>query len=385
MKAGPSSKARLAVGCALALILLLVVQARGRQASLSSRAARAATVAPTVKPPLHRATQREGLANGANVALDERTDNGSSAPQADAATIDYERSSVYPPSSRPLRETDRSLIDWNARYEMPRPVLGDPQLRVLFTADRALVIGEEPLNLRFVAYGAELSGLEVSAAPINNSVAPISVAMQPKHGEFVGQFAPAALALTSPNHVRFTARYKTSTGVTDDVLIHAEVHPSATLPAAFTGRFREQVEAGSLAIYAEVNVAREGYYLVDANLYSNASPVAWTRFKGTLPSGLTEVRLAFFGKVLRDHAAADPSSRTLGPYELGQLRGALLAPESDPELLRLAPAEAPFTTKSYELDELSDAAFDSSFKQAKLAKLRELALNGTGPTISRQP
>lgn len=385
MKPRFASPARL-VACVLALLLLLAVLRVGRESAApeatpsTNRTSTAKGSRPGPRPPPGLAREESAAFGGGEA------EGAGTAGQRNAAATDYERSSVYPPSSRPLRETDRSLIDWNARYEVPRPTLGDPKLQVLFTADRALVIGEEPLNLRFVAEGAPIDGLEVSAAPLDNSAAPISIKMQPKNGEFHGSFEPAALGLKAPKHVRFTARYKTQSGVTEGVVLHAEVHPSATLPATFTGRFREQVEAGSLAVYAELNVAREGYYLIDANLYSKAEPVAWTRFKGELPSGLTEIRLAFFGKVLRDHAAANtPASRTLGPYTLSQLRGALLAPESDPELLRLAPAAATFETRAFEVDELSDAAFDSPFKQAKLAKLRELAENETGPTISRQP
>ncbi len=385
MKPRFASAGRL-VACVLALLLLLAALRLGRESS-APEATPSANNTSTEEGSRRSATPPAGLAREELAAVGDGEAEGiGTAGQRDAATTDYERSSVYPPSSRPLRETDRSLIDWNARYEVPRPTLGDPQLQVLFTADRAVVIGEEPLNLRFVADGAQIDGLEVSAAPLDHSAAAISITMHPKNGELHGTFEPATLGLKAPKHVRFTARYKTHRGLTEGVFIQAEVHPSATLPATFTGRFREQVEAGSLAVYAEVNVAREGYYLVDANLYSGAEPVAWTRFKGELPSGLTEIRLAFFGKVLRDHAAANtPASRTLGPYTLSQLRGALLAPGSDPELLRLAPAASTFETRVFELEELSDAAFDSPFKQAKLAKLRELAENETGPTISRQP
>lgn len=300
-------------------------------------------------------------------------------PGEDRAVADYLESSKYPPTSRPLRDTDAHLVAWNRRHERPRATDADARLSVLFTADRFFVIGDGALDVRFEAQGAALASLVVTAAPDREGATTTPIEMRSDgEGRWVGRFTPASTDVT--RH-RLTATFATDAGVLDEASFNVEHTPRGAEPARFTGEHRSALEEGSLAVYVGVDVREAGYYLFDANLFAGDAPVAWTRFKGPLEVGPREVRLLFFGKVLTDHRAASGGADE--PLHVTELRGARYREDAEPELAQLVPMDRALDTGLTLGAPFSDAAWASAHKEAKLARLRELAASGRGIALPR--
>jgi hypothetical protein len=314
----------------------------------------------------------------------------------------YLASSVYPPTSRPIAEGDRSLIDYAIRHERPRRAEGAPEHEVVFTADRAWLVGDEArLLVVLAAWGRDgaTPPREVRVTLATEDEAPRDLALLPEHElpesvrlevqavlarvgrtgpALAAQVTPAGQGLTRPTRLRLDATF-TVGGASVQRHLLVPYTPEAAVPARFTGHFEESVEDGSLVIRTGVDVRTPGWYLIDVNLHEvDGKPVAWTRFKGELAAGPNAVPLRFFGKVLRDHAKRSP-------FELGQLRGALYRPGVEPNLAQLAPFDGRYQTQRYPLERFSDAAWDSPRKQARLAKLADLQADPHSPSVASPP
>ena len=325
----------------------------------------------------------------------------------------YKAYAIYPPTSRPLKRHMVGLMTPNRRYESFLPVGGpppgakenrfskpadvpNPGLFYIVTADKYAVIGEDSITFILMAstrkaLDAEKSPVKILSAELRKGQSHISAKRvmdirfndegmdgDRKAGDYTYsvQITPSKTAALSDYHGRVQVYVKFEVnGIQTESLVPFEFFPQKTIPATFTGNFEERVEDGSLVIYAELNVKRAGYYIVDANLFDSLEvPVAYTRFKGDLEGGRQKVRLLFFGKVIRDVA---PES----PFKLRNLRGYRLLEGKSPDREIIPWYTKEFTSKTYRiLDDFSDKEWTSPHKKKKIKFLEEEAKQGnTGP------
>lgn len=164
---------------------------------------------------------------------------------------------------------------------------------------------------------------------------------------------------------------------------------SPQAPAKFTGKFQERLEKGSLIVATELQVRLAGSYRIEANLIAdNGEPIATARADARLSGGTQWVDLQFFGKILRDR-------RIAGPYKVNGLRGQqmnlpinpddlTLPPEHVEKMLAMTQQTEPikrgiipwigeYRTEKYQLNQFSDAEYDSDFKRERLAELQKYA------------
>ncbi|MEM7182342.1 MAG: hypothetical protein AAF518_15615 [Spirochaetota bacterium] len=163
---------------------------------------------------------------------------------------------------------------------------------------------------------------------------------------------------------------------------------SPNKPAEFTNYFREVVEEGSLSIYAGISVFKAGNYTIEGNLQNEAGDyIAYAKEDVKLKSGSQEVKLVFFGKILKDLG-------TSGSYVLTSLRGQRDNLPFDPELFADPSPEAlkiiqsakttepdkeiiPFfkkdyTTLAYSPDDFSEEEWKSPEKDKRIEELKGL-------------
>ena len=162
-------------------------------------------------------------------------------------------------------------------------------------------------------------------------------------------------------------------------------------PARFTGRVNEQLVDGSLILSVQLQVARAGDYEIKGNLFAGDEPIAVSRGRATLKTGLQTIDLLFFGKLFHDRNAA-------GPYTLRSLRGirenlaispselASKSPEevnrileestkrraaSEPDRELIPYATEGFKTRNYTLKDFSPKEYESDKKTQRIKMLEE--------------
>ncbi|MAQ18500.1 MAG: hypothetical protein CMN30_27335 [Sandaracinus sp.] len=305
----------------------------------------------------------------------------------------YLRESVYPPTSRPLtHESHSDIIDWNLRAEYARPTQSDPTVTFLYSADRYFVIGSEQpvesfldvrrggtaLRPRIVRATAEVRADR--GPPLATAPQPIELAYTWNGERMEHSLDPAAFGpIERTVRIRMDIQFGFEGGGTQRDHINFTYTPTTAQPARFTGAFREEVEEGSLVLYAGVEVVQAGWYNIDCNLWdAEDEPVAWSRYKGGLEPTDTEVRLPFFGKVLRD-------SGSTPPWHIGELRGARYLEESSPGEQMMVPFDGTYTTRAYELETFSEEPYDDPRRDLIVEALREEAASGMGvstPAVS---
>jgi len=292
------------------------------------------------------------------------------APHSDDLLTTYVKANIYPPTSRPLTAEQTHLIDWNQRYEKWRPTDADDDVTYLFTADKAWLVGDDVLTstLAVRRYGEPISVriINAFAGPVDlikgeqqpPAASRVPLAFQKQGPLYVNAFQPgAATSVEATTTLVLYVEFAYDGSQSQLATLNVAYNPARTVPAEFTGQFREALENGSLVIYAGIEVFQPGYYLLDCNLFDrDAQPVAWTRFKGNLDQTSTEVPLRFFGKIFRDR---NPTS----PFRIGQLRGGRYVESHDPGLEMMRPFDGEYTTQEYSLDQFSDTEWDSAHKQ----------------------
>jgi hypothetical protein len=280
----------------------------------------------------------------------------------------YRKANVYPPTSRPLTRDQLDLLRPNQRHETMRPV-DRGGVMFLFTADRYFVIGDETLTATLEARrdGAPVPVTIVQAHavvsdPATRSERAIPMSYAASGAGLASTLAPAKLGLARQSAISVFVEFDHGGG-TQRAHFNFQYTPARGIPARFTGTFSDTIEAGSLVIRAGVEVATPGHYVIDCNLFDVADqPVAWSRFKGELAAGIHDAELLYFGKVIVDAGAR-------GPFRIGQLRGARYAPGLDPDLEQMPPFTGAYATRSYALDEFSDAEWDSADKRRMIELL----------------
>jgi len=291
----------------------------------------------------------------------------------------YRISTQYPPTSRPLtHEAHGDRIDWNARHDQARPAQEDPDVTFLYTADRYWLIGDGPPIQSYlkVQRGDEiLEDVQVLAArarviqtrgdPIPERE-PIALEYRWDGEKFVNELPPSTFSFVD-RAVRVRMEILFAWGENEHEAsagMEFVYNPPNAISGRFTGRFRDQLEEGSLAVYAEVEIADAGWYNIDANLFgAEGETTAYARYKGDIEAGVTEVRLLFFGKAIRDSRGTEP------PWEVRQLRGVRLEEDSSPASFQMEPFEGTYRTARYDLEELSAEEWDSEQRRETLAAL----------------
>jgi len=297
----------------------------------------------------------------------------------------YRKYAIYPPTSRPLKHESLDLLLWNQRYERFRPTRNDPSLSFRLSADRFWVTGEESINATLqVRRAGKPVTVEITRSfigddarsPGTDVAARVPVTFRRSGGAYVASFNPSALVHPERGaKLGLYVEFDSGASARQRAKIMFNYTPPGGIPARFTGAFREAIDHGSLIIYAQVEVARAGWYLIDCNLWDRLdNPVAWTRFKGNLSTGLQEVPLLFFGKVLVD-------SKSIAPWHIGELRGGLHVPMEDPDVDFMQPFTGSYRTSKYDLAQFSNAEWDSAQKRKKLQLLREYEDDPNAPKL----
>lgn len=118
--------------------------------------------------------------------------------------------------------------------------------------------------------------------------------------------------------------------------------------AHLTGRYRDELRAGSLVVSAEVDVARAGRFHLAGTLYSTkGEPVGTAQAAAELEPGRQWIDLSFYGLMFHDRQVA-------GPFRLGTL--ALTTAGSMPNALNDL-VENAYVTRAWRLDQMTAKPF----------------------------
>jgi hypothetical protein len=169
-------------------------------------------------------------------------------------------------------------------------------------------------------------------------------------GAFAGVLAPGQTGLAGfHGTIRTEVRYSVG-GKNGSILF--DVIYSPELPATWTGQVREAVENGSLSFYLKAEVRQPGRYIITGRVDdAHGRPFALLTFNDLLGPGPQEVRLAVFGKLMRDGEAALPLT-------LRDVDGYLLKENADPDRALMPRLEGRvLASKTYPLKGFSDAEY----------------------------
>ncbi len=306
------------------------------------------------------------------------------------ALQDYRQLSIYPPNSRPLTKENIDLLMPNRRYELPLPIEKGSEIHYLFTADKYRVIDNDAIT--FVLMVLNGTKPESERVPVNIIKSVIKKGINFNNAKYVAELSLAKndvgdyiaeiqCAQIFPNEKKSATYWaEVEFKVAGEVIHQAipfEYFPENTIPAKFTGNFREHIKDGSLYVDVEIEVYRKGYYIIDANLFDNElNPVAYTIEKRDLQTGRQWVPLLFFGKVLLDQKAKPP-------FVLRDLRGYrfIEATTPDPEFMdreMLKPYDGEYKTRMSSLNGLSDKEFEDEMKRKRIEFLEKESMGDIG-------
>ncbi len=314
---------------------------------------------------------------------------------------DYEKYSAYPPNSRPVTPERAAAFKYNHRVLEPLPVIPsgkkDPAFLSEFTADKLMVFGEDAITLTLRAshptdtsgaFRIEMrdAGLTRGRGPQSAKIAELSFHDDGRGGDLIGGdstytavLRPAQMPALADFHgsVRAFVEYSAN-GVEFSQQLFFDYYPKSGIAARFTGNFRDSIEDGSLVVYAELAVARSGFYSIDATLDTqDERAFCHARFKGSLDEGTQAVRLLFFGKVIRDAVSAVEAS-----FKVMELYGQMVpAPDRLAELAKggdFAPWAVPlyegyYVTNVYTVAAFSEAEWNDPERSARINDYRQHA------------
>jgi hypothetical protein len=306
----------------------------------------------------------------------------------------YEAESMYPTWSRPLDREDRYKLAWNepVTSELPFDDRPGQETTYRFGADRAHVMAGEALTtfievIRLrdrerveidvpTAFVVSLSG----AAP-GRSVS-LSYHDDGKDGDevagdrrYTNRFVPSSeesLRTAQQVHIRAIVRH--------DGIERAMVRDFTYAPRLLVNvhGVSDAAEEGNLVVRLDATVAEAGTYTFEANLLGNDDePLAYADVSVTLGAGRTTVKLPFFGRILHDKGAA-------GPYRVKDIRGMRRSLGGAEDDIRFHVAVT-HTTRPYELDAFSKAAWDSPEKRESIASMRQLLEQTERGELARLP
>lgn len=315
---------------------------------------------------------------------------------AEESLNSYREYARYPHLERPLTEANRDLIypydaDWGGK-PVPRS-----DIMCNLKPESTIYTGQGDFKVTLRCYRPG----EQNNLPINVN----KVQVLREHG---GGFLPALPPISSGHEgdyvYTFLVRHRSvdwgEMRIVVDITVggirykdQRDWFSTPNQPAEFiTDAITDSKKEGHLIVTVPVNVNRPGYYEFNANLQEARAPnryIARTAWRGELlESGLHEIPLRFFGKVLYDQAID-------GPYLMQQLRGRRLnqavtpavwsrylndgvpLPKQQdidqPEYEYMEPASVYESEISYRASEFSDKEWESLDKMKRLKFLEEMA------------
>ncbi|NNE20783.1 MAG: hypothetical protein HKN10_20125, partial [Myxococcales bacterium] len=139
----------------------------------------------------------------------------------------------------------------------------------------------------------------------------------------------------------------------------------------FTGQFSDETTNGDLAVTVGVNVATEGVYRIEANLFDrNDQPIAWAQAETNLSPGTSDVSLVFYGLAFHDAGA-------VAPFTMRQLRGYRLRRGDSPHREDMPAYDADYETAArYSLADFRSVEHESPHKQRMLQRYRDAIERG---------
>ncbi|MCR9144011.1 MAG: hypothetical protein NXI24_17320 [bacterium] len=355
-------------------------------------------------------------------------------PSPKAMLEAYRLYSRYPPNSRPLDQGMKDLTEpWKIR-NIPLPIMPDPRMRTeaalkkmleelvasgktreqaieeltkrgegaprfVFELNKHTITADDKLVAKLSVtdadgvpvpaeiLGAQLEGDETQGKPGLGSVDYTQI------GAGGYEFTWSAPGANKKYWGSLTLKVRARVpGIDGETELVQSFYSSPIVPARFTGQFSERLDNGSLYIDATIDVERECQYNLHANLYSlqEDEPTHWVAADKVLQPGRQVVTFEFFGKIFRDNGYS-------GKFELRDLRGTCenlpfpaswlgdptkikaietVEPKNEPLLLYLPYTNAKYTTRSYGIDEFSDAQWESEVKDKRLRRLQQLAGEG---------
>ena len=251
-------------------------------------------------------------------------------------------------------------------------------LRAVDSQGRTLPIVITAAKAQGMTYGASRPTPQVAVPFVDDGGGADPVAGD---GAYAGVLAPTEGGLagfhgTIRTEVRYTAGGRSGFALFD--VIYTPV-----LPAAWTGKVREAIEDGSLNFHLGLEVRQPGRYVVSGRVDdARGKPFAVATFNDVLQTGTREVKLAVFGKLLKDETPAMPLT-------LRDVEGYLLRENVDPDRLlvpRLQGRVHAGRTRS--LEGVSDAEWQSEERSrylAEYAKDRQAARAALGEFDPGQP
>lgn len=246
---------------------------------------------------------------------------------ADHTYCSYRQSTQYPFNSRPIAENaDRAHP--NAPVTEMRPMhlqdggadaavqLQTSQSRVYMASNEAVAFSIRAVDAsgqvlplvitRALAQGITYKGTRASAQVTLPFVDDGSGADPvPNDGAFAAILAPAQTGLAGfAGTIRTEVRY--SVGGKNGALLFDVIY-TPELPAVWSGPPREAVENGSLDFILPAEVRMPGRYVIEGRVDdAKGRPFALVTFNDVLAPGPNAVKLAVFGKLVRDQDAALP-------------------------------------------------------------------------------
>jgi len=240
-------------------------------------------------------------------------------------------------------------------------------LRAVDAGGRVLPLVVTRALARGITYGATRAAPQVTLpfADDGNGADPVA-----GDGAFAGVLAPAQTGLagfdgTIRTEVGFNAGGKSGAVLFD--VIH-----TPELPAVWSGPAREAVENGALAFILKLDVRMPGRYVISGRVDDAAGrPFALLTFNDILGPGPNDVRLAVFGKLVRDREAALPLTlRDVDGYLLKENPGSA----TDRALLPRLEGKV-LTSGAHPLSGFSDAEWQSEERSRYLAEFgKDVAL-----------
>lgn len=239
----------------------------------------------------------------------------------------YRAGSQYPAGSRPMSEhadqnapnaavTETNPMRLDGGSSDPKVQLQTSQSRVYMAAGEAVAfslraVDAEGRGLPLVVTRALAHGITYGATrPAPQVTVPFAddgngADPAPNDGAFAGVLAPAQTGLAGfDGTIRTEVRYNVG-GKNGTVLFDVIYTPE--LPAVWSGPAREAVENGALAFILKLDVRMPGRYVISGRADdARGKPFALLTFNDVLGPGPNEVRLAVFGKLMRDQEAALP-------------------------------------------------------------------------------
>ncbi len=264
--------------------------------------------------------------------------NRQGAPTPEAIELSQKLYAMYPPNSRPLRESMKDLTDPFSLQTSPLPVnlnkADNPEdqkdIQYQFLGPKYFIAGDETFVVYLKVFRnnpQQVISPQILKAEVLSDYQSNKEKLNPpeyndsgrdydqKAGDGITTFSwkPGAKNRKYWGQLTLKVQFKAEGHTVDGTL---DFFSTPNIPATFTGNFQEEIVDGSLLILAEINVKNSGQYVIEANLYhkNTGKPLHWVYFNGPLSAGVKNVPLTFFGKIFHD-AGLD------GRYVLKDLRG----------------------------------------------------------------